>query len=86
MCNNLLFSAQNESCECDDGYTGTVCEVMCDVECGRNGKCVEEEEEDRESGFMCECDDGYTGEFCDTITTTPGVCAVLSFSVSGEVF
>ena len=54
-------SCVSGTCQCDDGYSGAMCEHVddpCDAidYCGAHGSCV--------SG-TCQCDDGYSGGMCE---------------------
>jgi len=49
------------TCDCEDGYSGTNCEIFdpCfSVDCGENGQCVD---------GTCACDDGYYGDSCENL-------------------
>ena len=53
-------------CECDDGYSGAMCNTLVDqcktIDCGAHGRCV---------NGNCDCADGYTGSTC---TIPPQQC------------
>ncbi|MDZ4845278.1 MAG: hypothetical protein SH857_06980 [Chitinophagales bacterium] len=52
------------SCDCDNGYSGSNCEIvdLCivnAVDCGANGDCAD---------GACVCDAGYEGDSCQTVS------------------
>lgn len=51
------------TCTCDNGFTGTNCEVDIDdcedVDCN-NGTC-----QDGNPGYTCACESGYIGDHCE---------------------
>ena len=65
-CNNGTCNTQTGMCECLDGWSGDLCDIMetdstnNNLDCGSNGTQI---------GDLCECDDGYTGARCDSVTT-----------------
>lgn len=68
--------AGETSCECDDGYKGTKCEIVCPgredeegVACLGHGKCelsygINEVTKEYEYEAKCLCDNGYAGDAC----------------------
>ena len=63
--NNTKFCFDNEGqdefiCNCNDGFVGKTCEIVCPKECGSNGKC-KDVINDGILQFECNCDLHYQG-------------------------
>ena len=62
------------SCECNGGYTGTICEIPSDVcqnvSCSDHGIC-----HDYVGVAECQCDVAFKGDNCEVTLCTPGLCA-----------
>ncbi|XP_077993148.1 uncharacterized protein LOC144447116 [Glandiceps talaboti] len=54
------------TCDCDDGWTGTHCDIDID-ECA-SGPCINGDCEDKVNGYECHCDPGWEGNSCNTDT------------------
>ncbi|XP_077993150.1 uncharacterized protein LOC144447118 [Glandiceps talaboti] len=51
------------TCDCDDGWTGTHCDIDID-ECA-SGPCINGDCEDKVNGYECHCDPGWEGNNCN---------------------
>lgn len=63
QCLDCLYGSCNSedgTCDCFDGYTGTLCELTCPGRCsGLNGVCKQADTQP-----VCDCYPGFTGEDC----------------------
>lgn len=56
-------------CDCEDGHVGLFCEEFdaChNIQCLRNGTCLDIKEGNNLRNFTCDCPPGYTGDLCQT--------------------
>ena len=70
----------NESCMCDQGFTGEFCHKTNDclgVNCGKNRQCLDKEDQN----YTCVCNPGYTGEECDVKINK---CVTMNINCSGH--
>ena len=73
-CVNGICNEATGECECEDGWTGLLCDEvesgssLCEgVDCV-NGTC-------NEGTGECECEDGWTGALCDEVVEANSLCA-----------
>ncbi|KAL3869470.1 hypothetical protein ACJMK2_042148 [Sinanodonta woodiana] len=74
------------ACKCDPGASGTLCDILCCLDCGLHGNCSIDPTNDKS---FCSCEKPYIGKLCQNIQTLErdqnlkwhlwliGVCALL---------
>ncbi len=70
---SIGIGASHVSCYCDADWTGTFCDICCDVDCGNHGNCSVVN-----GTKQCQCHVGYHGTTCTDTTPELDVSSVTS--------
>jgi len=73
---------KNSTCQCDQGFAGTECQVKCPNRCSGHGTCTASYSDTFSRRGTCTCESGFTADDCSKVVYIPSKQITITNSVT----